>query len=54
MTFKTLTDKKNLPVKNPTVPLILSFVGCLCFAVLIIVVGYHHGHMSISAVLKNL
>ena len=54
MTSKTPADKKIPPVKNPTVPLILSLVGCFCFALLIIAAGYHHGHMSISAVFKNL
>ena len=62
MTSKTPADKKIPPVKNPTVPssgndrvyLILSLVACFCFALLIIAAGYHHGHMSISAVFKNL
>ena len=38
---------------NEKIPLILSFILCLLFAGAIIVGGYLHGHMSVSAVFKN-
>ena len=54
MTSETLKEKKNSRPENPTVPLVLSLVACLIFALSIIAAGYVHGHMSISAVFKNL
>ena len=54
MTSETSNEKKNSDPENPTVPLVLSLIACLCFALSIIAAGYVHGHMSISAVFKNL
>jgi len=39
---------------NPTIPLVLSLVACFLFAILIITLGYFHGHMSITTVYHNL
>ena len=54
MTSETPADKKISPVKNNAVPLSISlgvlFGGVLC----LLYGGYMHGHMSISAVFKNL
>ena len=54
MTSKTLEEKKIPPVKNNAVYLVtmlgVLFGGVLC----LLYAGYMHGHMSISAVLKNL
>ena len=54
MTSETLEEKKNSRPENPTVPLMLSLVACLIFALSIIAAGYVHGHMSIAAVWKSL
>lgn len=42
------------PSKNETRPLVLSLITVIIFTVSIIAAGYYHGHMNISAVLKNL
>tara|TARA_Y100000004_G_scaffold37582_1_gene40301 strand:- start:696 stop:839 length:144 start_codon:yes stop_codon:yes gene_type:complete len=39
---------------NPTVPLVLSLLACVLFAIGIIVAGYIHGNMHISAVYHSL
>lgn len=40
--------------QNPTIPLVLSLVACFLFAIGIIIAGYIHGNMHISAVYKSL
>jgi|TARA_B100000035_G_scaffold252469_1_gene221738 hypothetical protein len=62
MTSETLEEKKNSRPENATVPssgndrvyLTLSLVAGLCLVLSTIAAGYVHGHMSITAVLKNL
>ena len=54
MTSETLEEKKNSRPENATVPLTLSLVAGLCLVLSIIAAGYVHGHMSITAVWKNL
>ena len=48
------TNVTNTQVSNPTVPLILSLLACIAFALLIITLGYFHGHMSIQSVYHSL
>ena len=50
----TNTSVTNTQVSNPTVPLVLSLVACFLFGIAIIVAGYIHGNMHISAVYKSL
>ena len=38
---------------NEKIPLVICLLLCLVFAGAIIVGGYLHGHMSVSAVFKN-
>lgn len=38
---------------NEKIPLILSFLACLLFAIGIIIAGYIHGNMHLLTVLKN-
>ena len=40
--------------QNPTIPLGLSLVACFLFGIGIIIAGYIHGNMHISAVYKSL
>ena len=62
MTSKTPEEKKIPPVKNNAVPssgndrvYLVTMLGVLFGGVLcLLYAGYMHGHMSISAVLKNL
>ena len=39
---------------NPTVPLVLSLVACILFAIGIIIAGYIHGNMHIETVYHSL
>ena len=39
---------------NPTMPLVLSFLACILFAIGIIIAGYIHGNMHIEAVYHSL
>ena len=39
---------------NPTVPLVLSLLACIVFALVIIALGYMKGNMHIEAVYKSL
>ena len=38
---------------NEKIPLVLSFLMCLLFAIGIIIAGYTHGNMHLLTVLKN-
>ena len=38
---------------NEKIPLVLSFLACLLFAVSIIIAGYFHGNMHLFTLLKN-
>ena len=38
---------------NEKIPLILSFLACLLFAISIIIAGYFHGNMHLFTLLKN-
>jgi len=50
----TITNATNTQVSNPTIPLVLSLLACILFALIIIAAGYIHGNMHISAVYKSL
>ena len=50
----TITSATNTQVSNPTVPLVLSFLACLVFALIIIALGYIKGNMHIEAVYYSL
>ena len=39
---------------NPTIPLVLSLLACVLFALIIIALGYLHGRMSIANVYHSL
>jgi len=39
--------------ENPKIPLILGFLGCLLFAISIIIAGYFHYDMHLLTTLKN-
>ena len=38
---------------NEKIPLVLSFLICLLFAISIIIAGYFHGNMHLFTLLKN-
>ena len=38
---------------NEKIPLILSFLACILFAISFIIAGYIHGNMHLLTVLKN-
>ena len=38
---------------NEKIPLVLSLLACLLFALSIIIAGYIHGNMHLLTVLKN-
>ena len=53
--LKNQKDLRENMVKhtNEKIPLILSFLACLLFAIGIIIAGYIHGNMHLLTVLKN-
>ena len=48
------TNATNTQVANPTIPLILSLLACIAFALIIIALGYIKGNMHIEAVYHSL
>ena len=50
----TNINATNTQVSNPTIPLILSLLACIVFALLIIALGYIKGNMHIEAVYHSL
>lgn len=50
----TNTNATSTQVSNPTVPLVLSLVACILFAIAIIIAGYIKGNMHIDVVYHSL
>ena len=50
----TNTNVTNTQVSNPTVPLVLSLLACVLFALIIIALGYIKGNMHIEAVYHSI
>ena len=50
----TNTNATNTQVANPTIPLVLSLLACVLFALIIIALGYIKGNMHIEAVYHSL